>query len=66
MAIHFRLGRTSGRPRRFMLHDVDEPAQWISDIEPTNAPRLTDGTVLNGNAGDFHSSKRLHKVVHFY
>ena len=54
------------RTRRLMLQDVDEFSQRVSNIEPADAPRLTDGTVLDRNAGSFNPAESLGKIIHFY
>ena len=33
-----------------MLHDVDELAQWIANVETAHAPRFALGTVFNWQA----------------
>ena len=53
-----------GRTGLLMLKNVDELAEWIPDIEPPNAPRLTGGAVLYGNLGFLDSAQGLIKIVY--
>src|SRR5215467_3021080 len=52
--------------RRFllMLHDVDELAQWIANVETAHAPRFALGTVFNWQACFSDPSESYLDVIH--